>query len=325
LFTAIITLLVISIFITLRILTRPLGNITTAMIEYGQGKKDIHVPMIKAQDEIGDLARTFGKMKHELDILQHNLEEKVVERTVQLQAAKEEADRANNAKSEFVANISHELRAPLNAIIGFSDLIVSESFGPINNEKYADYCVNINKSGGHLLQIINDILDISKAEAAELKLEKIEFNLREDLQDIRQMFALQTERKGIYLNLDLDESIPEKVVGDMIRTKQIFINLIGNAIKFTEKGGITIKAKYTPSSKRLNVEVIDTGIGISKDKVEEVFAKFSQAEESTNRKYGGTGLGLAITRTLIEMMGGAIKATSKLGVGTSFKFHIKFD
>ncbi|MBF0119283.1 MAG: response regulator [Desulfobacterales bacterium] len=238
---------------------------------------------------------------------------------------REAAESATKAKSEFLANMSHDIRTPMNAIIGFTDLALKTNI----KSKQQDYLNKIKISGDNLLGIINDILDFSKIEAGKLEIENIEFNLKEIINNLYDMLGNKALEKGIGLNIFIDENIPLFLIGDPMRISQILINLINNAIKFTEKGEVVLKVSLKEKFERealLVFEVIDTGIGLSKDQRFKLFSAYSQAEISTYRKYGGTGLGLNICKLLVSMMGGDISVTSpaKNGCGSNFYFTIKF-
>lgn len=261
------------------------------------------------------------------------LEQMVQERTQhlettmrELEAAKVKAEAAAVAKSEFLANMSHEIRTPMNAIMGFAQLAQ-------NSEEFAEqqlYLSKINSSSRLLLGILNDILDFSKVESGRLELEKIRFSLAELLQQIRDMFTDQARQKRLELLFIVQPSIPDQLIGDPLRLCQILLNLVGNAIKFTGRGSVTVyvdSIETSPSphdirSIQLKFSVKDTGIGLTKDQQTKLFQAFSQADSSTSRKFGGTGLGLSIAQRLVQLMGGQIKVESEPGIGSCFSFVI---
>lgn len=232
-----------------------------------------------------------------------------------LAKAKEEADKANKMKSEFLANMSHEIRTPMNSILGFLDLISQENdFDKKTQEKFDI----IKLSARHLLGIINDILDFSKIEAGKIEIRKGRFSFIQLCNSLKKMFEFELQKKGLFLEINIDQSFPEGIIADEARIRQILINLLSNAVKFTEKGGITLNCSYGDNI--VSVRVKDTGIGISDSKKETIFNSFEQADNSAVRKYEGTGLGLAITKKLILMMNGKIYVKSKIDEGTEFFF-----
>jgi len=247
-----------------------------------------------------------------------------------LKIAKESAERANKAKSVFLANMSHEIRTPLNSIIGFSDMLVRH----ISDDLQASYLDSIRSSGKSLLSLINDILDLSKIEAEKLELHYDLIDIHSFFNEIQNIFSLKIKKKGLKFILDIDENLPVSLCLDETRTRQVLINLIGNAIKFTEAGHIKLSVRVIQFKKDiserkpekyidLSIEVEDTGIGIPQNSLEKIFQPFEQHEIQSMKKYGGTGLGLTISKNLVQMMNGELTVTSEQGKGSTFKIVLK--
>ncbi|QYF93868.1 response regulator [Massilia sp. PAMC28688] len=282
-------------------------------------------------DELGTLINSFNDMLAQIEgrgaALTHHrdeLERQVSVRTEQLEKAKNAAEAASRAKSAFLATMSHEIRTPMNGVLGMTEMLL----GTALTDTQRNFTKLVKSSGEHLLVIINDILDFSKIEAGKLSIEYINFNLWDLLDDINNIYTPQAHGKGLALDFDIANDIPIAVCGDPNRVRQIIANLLGNAIKFTDRGQILAKVQVIGEdgpSVSLRFEVHDTGIGVSREARTRIFDAFSQADDSTTRKYGGTGLGLAISRQLVELMGGKIGVDNAPERGSIFWFTVSFD
>ncbi|NLI12286.1 MAG: response regulator [Peptococcaceae bacterium] len=309
-----------------RQMVKGLSKISSLMKKISKGDLTSRI-MVKQADEIGQLVENFNSMTDQLQANQEEIQEytKSLKKSMEeLQAAQKQAEEATQTKSMFLARMSHEIRTPMNAIIGLTYLALSIN-PPV---RIAAYLQKIKDASDNLLVIINDILDFSKIEAKKISLEKRYFNLEEVFDRLSDLIVLKAQEKGLELIISIEKDVPFNLVGDPFRLGQILINLAGNAVKFTEKGEILIRVylvDQTGIQVTLGFTVKDTGIGLSPNQIDKLFMSFTQADESTTRRFGGTGLGLAICKHLVELMGGKIWADSEPGKGSCFSFTVRLE
>ncbi|MCH7543062.1 MAG: HAMP domain-containing protein [Proteobacteria bacterium] len=256
-------------------------------------------------DELGILTDGFNRMLTQIQAREEGL-----------RAARHQAEMANRAKTEFLANMSHELRTPLNAILGFSELIKNELLGPLGNQRYRDYAGDIHESGTHLLQVITDILDISKVEAGKLELHEEAFDVGDLIGNSVRLIAERAKEAGLSITVKTESGL-RAIYADERLVKQCLINLLSNAVKFTPEGGYIIVRALNGLEGTMDISVADTGIGIEKDEIPRVLAPFGQVDGSLSRKYEGTGLGLPLVKSFVELHGGSLDIQSGIGVGTT--------
>lgn len=318
-------------------ITKPINKLVYVMSEIMKQKNYSLRSKLKSGDEIGKMSNVFNEL---LDDVEHyskklvetnnDLEKRVEERTQELKEkneklilAKEKEEESNKIKEQFMASISHEIRTPLNAIIGFQELLRDT---PLNEEQ-KDFLHSIDFAGRNLLVLINDILDLSKIEAGKFVFNETQFDFRNTIRSVVELMEYRATDKSISISYEVDENIPTHVFGDQARLSQVLINLVGNAVKFTEKGFVKIKVKLLSESKkdvRCEFKIEDSGIGIPKDKLDIIFDRFTQVSSDTTRKYGGTGLGLSIVKEIVELQGGKVGVESEVGVGSTFHFEFTF-
>ncbi|ODS10285.1 two-component sensor histidine kinase BarA [Vibrio scophthalmi] len=337
-FLVLLTGLGLSGFFAMRLMhdvTRPISHMKNMVDRIRRGHLDVriegkmHGELDQLKNGINAMAVSLSEyhveMQHSIDQATSDLRETLEQleiQNVELDIAKKRAQEAARVKSEFLANMSHELRTPLNGVIGFTRQMLKTKL----SNSQTDYLQTIEKSANNLLTIINDILDFSKLEAGKLALENIPFEFQETLEEVVSLQATSAHEKGLEITLKIDPKVPIGLVGDPLRIQQVLTNLVGNSIKFTERGNIDISVELRSQKEdvvELQFMVRDTGIGISERQQAQLFQAFSQADASISRRYGGTGLGLVITQKLVSQMGGEISLTSRLHQGSTFWFTLR--
>jgi signal transduction histidine kinase/CheY-like chemotaxis protein len=298
-------------------LSQPISDMGEAVKAIQQGNYSTRLP-VADDGELGDLARHINNLAYGLEHASREQQQTIN----QLTQTREEAERANSAKSNFLAMMSHELRTPMNGVLGMLQLMETTKM----TDEQAEYSALATESTEHLLRVINDILDFSRIEREALELEHIPFNLAERISTSAQAFQHSAQQRGISLELKTPQGLDLlEVTGDPTRIRQILVNLIDNALKFTERGSVQIEIRWQPMDHEsiwFTCTVRDSGIGISAERLELMFNAFEQADSSISRRYGGTGLGLPIARTLAERMGGTLRARSEEGMGSAFTLEI---
>lgn len=326
LFAGVVILLLV-IYTGLRsFITRPLSNLSEWAVSVARHKRFDALAAKENDDEIGQLVDSLNTMLIELEkqqgiiTLNQRLTEEIQERMrveSDLREMRTKAEQANEAKTRFLANMSHEIRTPMNVIMGFIEIVLES---PLNDEQ-RKHLTTVRRSANLLHGLLNDILDVSKLEEGKLQLERIPFSVRQVIGDILKTFEMKAREKCLSFGAYIDPNIQTDFIGDPLRLSQILINLVGNAIKFTEEGSVHIEVVKDPDES-LIFSVVDTGIGIAADKVDYVFQNFAQADTSVSRKYGGSGLGTTISKQLVELMGGHIWVESEPDIGSTFAFRI---
>ena len=310
----------VAFFIT-RGITGPLGLLHRSMATLASGDNSVEIPATDRKDEIGEMAKAVlvfkenGVENERLATEARENEEKLTVLNEELSLERDRAEAANRAKSEFLAAMSHELRTPLNAVIGFSEIISSQAFGPVGHEKYSEYAEDIRGAGKHLLDLINDILDLAKVEAGSEELHEENIDIEELSRSVLSLVKGRATQQEVQFELDIQEDLP-LVYADLRRLKQILVNLITNSIKFNNPGGkVTLKVWHSKDG--FVFQIIDTGIGMAEENIAKALSRFGQVDRNIHRSQEGTGLGLPLTKALVELHGGSLDLQSRLEVGTT--------